>query len=1839
MAATLTRTRPLGAVARPALLLLVSFACSGPLPSAGGDRCEPGASSECACSQSSLGLAWCDDDGRWATCVCDGNLTDASDTPTATDGGRDDDLATDPAPLDVAPRDSEDGAPDCSPFLLFVDDDGDGDGAAGSEPVSSCELLAGHAGTATDCDDGDRQVHPGAPELCDDKDNDCDGAVDEDVAAITQWPDLDDDGYGDAEGAWVSDCRPLDGYAAVGGDCDDADPAVHPRATDLCDGVDTDCDGRIDEDASFTRRWPDVDDDGYGDRDAPSVLECIDVAPGFVEDDRDCDDGDGDVNPDAEERCNTRDDDCDGEVDEGVEFVPQWRDRDGDGYGDAGAAASRACALLDGFVENRRDCDDARAGVNPLAVERCNGLDDDCDGTVDVGAFDRGVFFRDRDGDGYGDSADTVRGCVAPLGYVTRGGDCDDDEGAVSPGSTETCNARDDDCDEEIDEGVLNRCGGCGPEPIEVCGNLIDDDCDGEADEDVACACDGTSRLACYTGTPGTLDVGACRAGESACDCGGGEPPCDGIWGDCVGQIVPTEETCDDVDEDCDGDIDEGLPVVEGFADDDGDGYGDPGIPSVEVCRLTAVLVDNADDCDDTDAAVHPESTEVCNDRDDDCDGEVDDDIGDFVIRPDSDRDGYGDDSVPGRRACSVPPGHSAVPGDCDDERPATNPLGSEVCNGLDDDCNGHVDDDATDARPFYRDDDGDRYGVVSSVVTACDVPEGYSDTSGDCDDGAVAVHPGATEVCNGADDDCDFEVDDGVSNRCGGCGEVPAEVCGNLVDDDCDGRIDEVVGCFCDGRTTPACYTGRPGTADVGPCRGGTLACDCPGGAETCDDGVWGACVGDVVPGAETCDGVDNDCDGAIDEGMATIDGFPDGDGDGYGDASADPSRFCTLPDGFVDNADDCDDSTDLINPDRDEVCNFVDDDCDGLFDEDVGLLTLWPDRDDDGYGDRDARPTYACALMAGYVVDDGDCDDEATDVNPGMTETCDGVDQDCDDVIDDDPADPSRFYADADGDGFGVSADAVWACFAPPHHAPVGGDCDDRFDTVNPGADEVCNDVDDDCDTTVDDGVTNRCGGCGPEPAEVCGNFVDDDCDGAIDESADGCFCDGRTNQPCYTGPPATLGIGVCRGGVIDCNCPGGATFCSSGVWGSCDGEVLPGEELCDGVDNDCDGLVDEGLRNTCGDCAPEVPEVCDGVDNDCDGDVDERLRLVCGVCDLGEASDELCDGFDNDCDGLVDEDCSCDGLTADCYPGPPAAVGVGVCRPGVRDCYATIDASGVCAGAVLPSIEICDGLDNDCDGDVDESSSGCSICGAAAETCDGVDNDCDGFADEGLRNGCGDCIDSVAPEEAGGIILCDGVDNDCDGFVDEGLINACGNCDAFCYTSGWVDTGGLGGDDEFEATGTGDGISPSGDGLSLDTSSFTFADLWVANSVDDTVTRIDTETGAVLGTYSVGLNAGRNNDNPSRTAVDLNGDAWVANRAFGNQGSVTKIRGADCRVDCELFTVPVGGNNGVPRALAIDANNNAWVGNYHEQRIYHLDGETGAVLGSYGIGMSTYGFTIDRQGIIWIASNSQSYGIGAFDTGTNTFLGRWTVPGCGLSYGIAVDASGNVWFGTWTCGTLGRLDRALFDAGTIRFDQYGSGLSNTRGVAVDSDGTIWLASSGNNRLARFDASGTQLGNSATCSTPIGVGVASDGSIWSMCYSDDLAQRWSPAGSLLGSVPVGDAPYSYSDMTGFQLRAFTAPSGTWTQSMDCGFAGCGYEAIRWSAIVPADTTLTVRARTREAGGAWSAWTPSYSTSPADTSSALPDGQFLEIEITMTTSADEVTPVLTSLSVDWQRP
>ncbi len=400
------------------------------------------------------------------------------DTATVTDADRDGSPAgedcddADPGVFPGAAETCDGRDEDCDGAVdegagapAWADRDGDGFGDPATE-TRACEVPAGLVRQAGDCDDADAGVSPGAAETCDDRDEDCDGEVDE-GAGPAWYADTDGDGYGDPASATVA-CDAPTGHVADDHDCDDADAAVHPDTAEVCNGVDDDCDGDVDEDdAADAAIWYlDADGDGHGDPASP--MRSCDQPTSAVADDTDCDDTDPDVSPSSDETCDGRDDDCDGTVDEddAVDAATWYADTDADGYGAATSGATVACLQPSGHVATDDDCDDAAADVNPAGVETCDGRDEDCDGTVDEDdAVDALTWYADSDGDGFGDASAPAAACLQPSGTVSDDTDCDDTVATAYPGSTAT---------ETPFDGVDQDCDG-----LDVCTDL---DCDGLPD-------------------------------------------------------------------------------------------------------------------------------------------------------------------------------------------------------------------------------------------------------------------------------------------------------------------------------------------------------------------------------------------------------------------------------------------------------------------------------------------------------------------------------------------------------------------------------------------------------------------------------------------------------------------------------------------------------------------------------------------------------------------------------------------------------------------------------------------------------------------------------------------------------------------------------------------------------------------------------------------------------------------------------------------------------------------------------------------------------------------------------------------------------------------------------------------------------------------------------------------------------------------------------------------------------------------------------------------------------------------------------------------------------------
>ncbi len=785
----------------------------------------------------------------------------------------------------------------------------------------------------------------------------------------------------------------------------------------------------------------------------------------------DCNDADPTAYPGATEVCDGVDNDCNGTVDDNATDATAWyADADADTHGDL-ATTQTACTAPAGYVASSDDCNDTNAAAYPGATEVCDGVDNDCNGSVDDNATDATTWYADSDGDTYGDSATSIAACEAPAGYVAIDTDCDDTDAATHPGATESC---DDPVDRNCDGSVgyadadgdgYAACDDCNdadasvhPGAVEICDAAnVDEDCNGVADDADSGA---TGLITYYRDVDGDGYAAGTETSVTQCDAPSGYTSATGDCNAYDASISPAAtEVCDGVDNDCDGLTDDSDPSVDSstyttwYKDADSDGYG-TSATHVATCDAPAGFVANATDCNDTSSAINPAAVEVCDasDVDENCNGVADDAdsgvTGTTTWYADTDGDGDGN-AYSTVAKCSMPAGYSANATDCDDTRSDVHVGGTEVCDGsnTDEDCDGLVNDadpSVTGKSTWYLDSDGDNYGLTASTESSCVATSGYVAASGDCNDANAAINPGATEVCDAAntDEDCDGLTDNNDPSA------SAATKSSFYRDADSDGYGSTTATAYCD---LPSGYV-----TNNSDCNDSNSAIN-PGAQEVCD----------ASNTDEDCDGVADDNDSSVSTtGMTTF--YLDTDGDGYGLTGTTEQR-CDAGGGFVATGGDCNDASSSVHPAATETCNSVDDNCNGSVDD--GLTLYYTDADSDGYGSETA--TGSCTHSAGTVSSNTDCNDASSSIHPGGTEICDAgsADEDCDGLVND--ADPSvtgttSYYVDADADGFGSdTATANKYCTAPSGYVDDSTDCDDTNADVNPAASELYGDaIDDNCD-----------------------------------------------------------------------------------------------------------------------------------------------------------------------------------------------------------------------------------------------------------------------------------------------------------------------------------------------------------------------------------------------------------------------------------------------------------------------------------------------------------------------------------------------------------------------------------------------------------------------------------------------------------------------------------------------------------------------------------------------------------------------------------------------------
>jgi large repetitive protein len=926
----------------------------------------------------------------------------------------------------------------------------------------------------SDCDDQNPSSFPWAPEICDGQDNDCDGAVE---LNTTWYEDADADGYGNSD-VFVVQCEQPFGYSPHSNDCNDQDATIYPGAFEACDGVDNDCSGSADD---FYMWYPDADQDGWGALEG-GVISC-DAVDGFVPNTGDCDDDNSEINPGMPDICGDGiDQNCDGQ-DEVLIWYP---DLDGDGFGDSfGGVAD--CVAPEGYIQDGSDCDDTNASINPGMAEQCDGQDNDCDGIIDNNAGS--TWYFDGDGDGFGNSLSTMLSCEQPFGYVAVGGDCNDQDPTVNiSGGCQGCGEASAAFIRDNFEMVMNDAQTClfstGFQQNAFTDCLISAY---PIIEESCATCIFNSFMCIVTNCSGACAVPgeACTTCQIQSGCLSALYQCVGI-SDQDGDGFQTADDCDDtnpaiypgapevcgdgLDNDCDGQVDEAFMI---YRDSDQDGWGDEA-DFMLSCEVPFGYTQNPGDCDDNNPEVFPGAAEVCDDADNNCDGQVNEGL---FWYPDTDGDGYGNPDGAVNGCEDQPLGYVNIAGDCDDTDAGIHPGELDICgDGIDQDCDG-----SDSGTTWYSDADQDGYGDPNSEgVFSCEPIEGMANNNFDCDDFNPSVNPGQPDYCDGTDNDCNGVVDDGdgqawypdadgdgygdnsgviftcsppagyvntggdcndndpLQNPANGCGGGCSEQSSAYLAANYDAVMQDGQNCFFSFNGQPEAFTecltqGHP-----------QLEQECAMCVYNLYQCVFGNCMSQCISSPEACTQCAQE-NGCLDA-FYQCTGLEDADQDGYL------------------SGDDCDDSNPSIYPNAPEICgDGLDNDCDGTVDE---TITWYADNDQDGWGN-EFSALSDCTQPEGYVLNSGDCDDSNPNVFPGAFDECDGLDNDCNGTADD----AIYWFEDADGDGFGNEASVYFGCFPPDGYTQTPYDCDDSNAGVYPGAPEVCGDgIDQDCDGITD-------------------------------------------------------------------------------------------------------------------------------------------------------------------------------------------------------------------------------------------------------------------------------------------------------------------------------------------------------------------------------------------------------------------------------------------------------------------------------------------------------------------------------------------------------------------------------------------------------------------------------------------------------------------------------------------------------------------------------------------------------------------------------------------------
>jgi len=445
-----------------------------------------------------------------------------------------------------------------------------------------------------------------------------------------------------------------------------------------------------------------------------------------------------------------------------------------------------------------------------------------------------------------------------------------------------------------------------------------------------------------------------------------------------------------------------------------------------------------------------------------------------------------------------------------------------------------------------------------------------------------------------------------------------------------------------------------------------------------------------------------------------------------------------------------------------------------------------------------------------------------------------------------------------------------------------------------------------------------------------------------------------------------------------------------------------------------------------------------------------------------------------------------------------------------------------------------------------------------------------------------------------------------------------------------------------------------------LSVEGSTLPF--IWVANSAENTVSKINTETGCELGRYRTGpgTDLGKpaegvpSAENPSRTTVDINGDVWVGNRQSNTaikialtptdtngDGTITTSQdtNGNCLIEPEevlawgtdeaillRFEVDTG-----PRALAINADNNVWIGGSSGKTMRLYDSTTGSLIKEIPIERSCYGALIDSNGTLWISNDGED-SLTRVDDPTGNHSITYIDASDGTVYGIGIDREGFIYTSGWEENLFRKLDPAT---NTWLYSVPISGGAYGRGVTVGLEGDIWVAQSALNKLTRHNAAdGSLIASIPVGKGPTGVATAKDGKIWVSNLLSNNVMRVDPATNAVDFTQEGHSgPYNYSDMTGIISRSITTHSATWTVVYQ--EAALVQAKVSWTADTPGDSTIIVMVESSVDGVTWSA--PQQVQSGVEFNTVEKATQ-MQIVVKFTASTLE-SPILYDLTVDTPEP